>query len=151
MDDDLRAFRRVAVAFACRKRESADAGDTRQRFAPKAHRRDGRKVLGLLNLAGGMAFQAKERVVPVHTDAVIGDANQAAPARLNFHRDAADLRVERVFDEFLDDTRRTFNHFAGGDLVGDLFRQEANPVHADKLKPTRGKSNAISLAKAISP
>src|SRR5207302_1012287 len=34
VDDDLRAFRLVAVAFACRKRESADAGDTRQRFAP---------------------------------------------------------------------------------------------------------------------
>ena len=141
MDDDLRAFRRIAVAFARRQRESADAGDARQCFAAKAHGRDGGEVFGFLDFAGGMAFEGQQRIVPAHAGAVVGDANQAASARLNFHGDAAGPGVERVFDEFLDHARGTIDHFAGGDLVGDLFRQEANAVHGDKLKPARRKSN----------
>ena len=38
--------------------------------------------------------------------------------------------VERVFDEFLHDARGPFNHLAGGDLIGDVFGQQADAVHA---------------------
>ena len=38
--------------------------------------------------------------------------------------------VERVFDQFLHDAGGALDHFAGGDLVGDLFGQQADAVHA---------------------
>jgi hypothetical protein len=34
---------------------------------------------------------------------------------------AARVSVEGILDEFLDDGRRPLNHFAGGDLVGDML------------------------------
>ena len=130
VQDDLRGLGRTGVAFTGRQREPADAGDARQRFTAKAHRRNGLQILRSLDFAGGVSFQAKQRVVPAHPHAVVRDANQAAAASLDFHRDAARLRVERVFDQFLDHTGGALDHFAGGDLVGDLFGQQANAVHA---------------------
>ena len=43
-----------------------------------------------------MAFQAEQRVVAAHARAVVGHANQAAPARLDFHV----MRVASASSEF---------------------------------------------------
>ena len=123
VNDDLRGLRGIAVAFASRQREPADTGDARQGFAAKTHGRNGRKVFGFPDFAGRVPFQAEQRIVLAHADAVVRDADQAASAGLNFHGDSAGLRVQRVFDEFLDHAGGTLDHFSGSNLVGDLFRQ----------------------------
>ncbi len=128
VDDDLRGVG-VRVALAGGQGQAADAGDARQGLAAKAHRGDGAEVFGALNFAGGVAFQAEERVVAVHAGAVVGDADEAASARLDDDVDAGGLRVEGVLDQLLDDAGRPFHHFARGDLVGDLFGQQADAVH----------------------
>ena len=100
------------------------------RLAAKTHRGDGRQIFGALNFARRMAFEREQRVVAAHAPAVVGHADQAASARADFHDDFLRLGVERIFDEFLDDAGRPFHHFAGGDLVGDLFGKEPDAVHA---------------------
>ena len=75
-----------------------------------------------------MAFEAKQRVVAAHAGAVIGHADEAAPAGLDFHRDARRPGVERIFNQFLHDTGRPLNHLAGGDLVGDLLGKQPDYI-----------------------
>ena len=76
-----------------------------------------------------MAFEAEQRVVAAHAEAVVSDADEAASAGADFDGDFFGVRIEGVFDEFLDDARGAFDHFAGGDLVGDLFGEKMDSVH----------------------
>ena len=128
-----------SVALARGEREPADAGDAGQRFAAKSHRRDGGQVFGFPDFAGGVPFEAEQGVVAAHAQAVVDHAHEAAPAGLDFHRDARGLRIERVLDEFLHDAGRPLNHLAGGDLIGDLFGQQADAVHCGGRVARAGK------------
>ena len=98
-------------------------------FAAKTHRGDGRQIFGALNFAGGVAFEAEQRVVAAHAEAVVGHANETASARADFDGDFFRVGVERIFDQLLHDAGGPFDHFAGGDLVGDLFGKELDAVH----------------------
>ena len=71
--------------------------------------------------------------------AVVGHANEAASAGLDFHGDARGLGIERVFDQFLHDAGGAFHHFAGGDLVGDVFGKQADAVHETATFSVRGE------------
>jgi hypothetical protein len=82
-----------------------------------------------LNFARGVAFQAKQRVIPAHADAVISYSNQASPAGPNFDCDASRLSIESVFDQFLDDACRPFDDFARRDLVGDMIGKQSDTIH----------------------
>src|SRR5437870_5625500 len=83
-DDDLGAFRRFRFPLAGGQGEAADAGDAGQSFSAEAHGGDDGEVLGLANFAGGVAFQREQRIVPAHSGAIVGDADEAPSARLNF-------------------------------------------------------------------
>jgi hypothetical protein len=83
--------------------------------------RDGGQILGAHDLAGGVAFEAEQGVVAIHADAIVGHANEAASSGLHLDADARGLGVEGVFDQFLDHTGRPLDHFAGRDLVRDVF------------------------------
>jgi hypothetical protein len=74
-------------------------------------------------------FQAEQRVVAAHAEAVVHHAHEAAPPRLNLHRYARSLGIQRILDQLFHDAGRTLNHFAGGDLIGHLLGQQADAVH----------------------
>ena len=80
-----------------------------------------------------MAFETKQRVVATHAETVVGHANEAAPARADFDSDFFCIRVERIFDQFLHDAGRPFDHFTGGDLVGDLFGKKLDAIHVETI------------------
>ena len=80
-----------------------------------------------------MAFETKQRVVAAHAEAVVGHANKAASARANFDGDFLHIGIEGIFNQLLDDARRTFNHFAGGDLIGDLIGKKLDSVHVETI------------------
>ena len=69
---------------------------------------------------------ASSRLMP---GAVVGHADETASAGLDFDGDFFGAGIERIFDEFLHDAGGAFDHFAGGDLVGDLFGKQADAVH----------------------
>ena len=48
---------------------------------------------------------------------IVKHAHQPRTAALNVDVDRTRARIERVLDDFLDEGRRTLDHFAGGDLV----------------------------------
>ena len=143
MDGDLGGFRRLAGAFASDECEPADTGDAGERFAAETHRGNGGEVFGPVNLAGGMAFETEQGIVLAHADAVVSHADEAASAGLDLDRDPARLRVQGVFDQFLDHAGGPLDHFAGSDLVGDLFGEEPDAVHAGKLSTSFPKYNRV--------
>ena len=76
-----------------------------------------------------MALEGQQRVVAVHALAVVGDADESAPACLDLDADAIGAGVQRVLQQFFDDRGRPVHHFAGGDLVGNLVGKYADAAH----------------------
>ena len=76
-----------------------------------------------------MAFEAEQRVVAAHAEAIVGDADQTASARLNLHGNFFRVGIEGIFHQFLDDACGPLDNFAGGDLIRDVLGQQADAVH----------------------
>jgi hypothetical protein len=125
---------RGAPPRAARQREAGDGANGRQRLAAEAQRRDGVQVLVVLELGGRMALERQRQLLRRHADAVVGDADQRAPAVAQVDGDSGGAGVERVFDQLLDGRGRALDDLAGGDLVDQVVRQ---PSDADQWPPRR--------------
>ncbi len=68
-----------------------------------------------------MAVDGQRKIGRRHAAAVVGDADPPPPAAIGEDVDPAGAGVDGVLDQFLDHARGTFDHFAGGDAVDDLF------------------------------
>ena len=117
-------FRRVGL-----EREAGDAGDGGQRFAAETERGDGEEVFDARQFRGGVALEGEHGVIAQHAAAVIGDTEQAAAAGLGFDGDGGGTGVERIFEEFLDDGGGPLDDFAGGNLIRNGVREDANSAH----------------------
>ena len=73
-----------------------------------------------------MALDAEREIRFVHAAPVVGDADEAPPARLDRDVDAPRAGVERVLDEFLDRRSRPLDHLARGDAVDEQRIEAAN-------------------------
>jgi hypothetical protein len=105
--------------------EPRHRADRRQRLAAEAERADVEQVV-VGQLRGGVAVDRKREVAARHAGAVVGDADEPAPAAVGHHLDAAGAGVERVLDQLLDHARRALDHLAGGDAIDDAFGQLAD-------------------------
>ena len=88
-----------------------------------------------------MTLEGEQRIVALHADAVVADANRLAAALLDGDVDRRGAGVERVLDQLLHGRRWSLDHLAGGDLVcdrrwehcdarhGEGYRTGANPVN----------------------
>ena len=68
-----------------------------------------------------MTFERQQRVIPAHAEAVIRHDNRRPSPTLDRDCDAMRVSIERVLDKFLHDRSRPLHHFAGRDLVGNMF------------------------------
>jgi len=107
--------------------EPGDRGDRGQGLAAKPERIDARQI-AVGNFRGRMALDAEFEIGPVHSDAVVADADQIAPARLDGDVDAPGAGVERVLDELLHRRGGPLDHFARSDPI-DQQRIEAADGH----------------------
>ena len=76
-----------------------------------------------------MAAEAEGGVLGGHALAVVPDGDEPLPAVEELDADLGRPGVEGVLDELLDDGDRPFDDLAGGDLPGELGRQDANSLH----------------------
>ena len=121
------------------QRDAGHRGDGGQRLAAKAQRGDGEQVVGGAQLGGGVALEGQQGVVAVHALAVVGDADELAPARLDLDADAVGAGVQSVLQQLLHHRGRPVHHLAGGDLVGNLVGEYADAAHT-LLRVTQGVS-----------
>ena len=102
-------------------RDRRDAG---QRFAAEPERVDRGEIVGALNLARGVTLEREPRILRAHPFAVVLDAHEPLAAQLDVDLDAPRAGVDGVFDELFDDRCRPLDHLAGGDLIGEIGREE---------------------------
>ena len=114
--------------------EARHGSDRWQRLPPETEGRDGEEIL-VGELRGGMALDRQREVVGAHAAAVIGNADETAPAGLDDDIDARGAGIERVLDELLDGRGRPLDHLASGDAV-DEDRVEATNRHEAKAVTT---------------
>ncbi len=76
-----------------------------------------------------MAFEGQQRVVAHHAAAVVGDLDELLAPGLNLDLNAGGAGIERIFEQLLGHRSRTLHHFAGGDLVGNVFRKNVDSAH----------------------
>ncbi len=104
--------------------DAGDAGDRRQRLAAEAQSGD-RVDLVAGQLGGGVALERQRDVGRRHAAAVVGDLDPGKTALAQRHRDPLGAGVDRILDQLLQRTGRSFHHFTGGDAVDEVLGQAA--------------------------
>ncbi len=107
-----------------------DAADGGEGLAAEAEGADAEQVVGVAELAGGVAGEGQRQVVGGDAAAVVGDADQLGAALLQVDVDALRAGINGVFEEFFDDAGGPFDDLAGGDLGDDTRWQLLDPRHA---------------------
>ncbi|MCZ7607083.1 MAG: hypothetical protein M5U25_13635 [Planctomycetota bacterium] len=125
----LELQRHGRVAGAGGDARAADALDAGQRLAAEAVGQHPEQLLDTAELAGGVGLEGQLQVFGVHADAVVGHADQGLAGVHQLHVHAGGAGVQGVFHQFLDHAGRAFHHLAGGDLVGELGRQQLDAGH----------------------
>jgi len=117
----------AARVFEQKPRDGRDGG---KRFAAESQSRDGEEVFHVAQFAGSVALEGQQGVVAEHAAAIVDDADEAAAAGFHFHADVGGAGVEGIFEQFLHYRGGPFDHFSGGDFVGDLVGEDANAAQA---------------------
>ena len=118
-----------------------------QRLAAETQRHDGLEVIEACDLAGRVPGQCQRHFVTRDSGTVIADTDQLLTARHEIDLDRPRAGIQAVFDELLDDRRRSLNDLAGRDLVDEVSGKLANGHHAILSEvATARKATACRLA-----
>src|SRR6266496_3462868 len=89
-----------SASLARSQAESRHAGDAWQRFTPKSQRSDCLKISCRTNLTCSVPLERKQRIVAVHSAAVVDHANQRNSSATNDDVNFLRAGVNAVFDQF---------------------------------------------------
>ncbi len=131
--DDARIHANLGAALAAPRAraqpEVRDRCDRRQRLTAETKSDDRPEIIRALDLAGRVPFEAQPRILGIHADAVVFDANHLLAAVFGGDDDARRLGVDRVLDELFDNGRGPLDHFTGRDLIREIVWQPGNAAH----------------------
>ncbi len=100
------------------QRQARNGADARQRLAAKAQADDRFQIVQRRDFTGGVTRERHRQFRFADAAAVVTDANQLRAALFNIDIDTRGASIEAIFHQFLNDRRRSLDHFTGGDLVG---------------------------------
>ena len=126
VDDQLGA--QLGVTAACAQFHLGDGGYRGQSLAAETHRVQREQVLGIAYLAGAMAFKGQACVGLAHPHPVVDNLDECAARILEDNLDVGCLGINGVLHQFLDDTGRALDDFAGSNLVGYRIGQQFNHI-----------------------
>jgi len=97
-----------------------------QRLAAKAERGDALQIVERGNFRGGVTCQRQRQFVTRNTATVVADAYQFDAAFLKLYLDRLTAGIKRVFEQFLEYRRRTFDDLACGNLADQQVGEKMN-------------------------
>jgi hypothetical protein len=119
----------VPASRAAAQHEMRHGGNRGQRFATKPERQNRRQVFRAPDLARRVPLDCERGVVRLHSLAVVLYANALLSTELDVNHDPVRAGVDRVFNQLLDDRRRTLDDLAGGNLVGEVRGEAGDSAH----------------------
>ena len=99
-----------------------NGSDGSQRLAAEAHGVDGKEVVGLVNLRGGVTFKADSGIAVAHAAAVVNHLYQRAAGILHYQLNLGGPSVQRILQQLLYGRGRPVHHLAGRNLIGHTIR-----------------------------
>ena len=81
-----------------------------------------------------MTLKSQQGIVASHAMAIVGNADQLAPASLDLNANARCFGIQRVLQQLFHHRRGPLHHLARGDLVGNLVGKDADATHAAILR-----------------
>jgi len=115
--------------------EVAHPGDRSERLASEAKSANAKKVVFVGQFTGSMTRYGKWQLICRNAAAIVHDADELAAAFEQLDNNSRGTRVDRVFHQFLNRASRTFEHFAGGDLIDEFGWQGTNHRHREGVGP----------------
>ena len=125
-------------SLAGQQSQAGDRGDAWQGFAPKAEGLNPGDIGGAGNLAGGKTLTRQADIFGGHARTVIGDLDQPPTALLDLDSNRVGAGIQGVFNEFLDHAGRSLNDLAGGNLLLNVWGQNAD-FHVCPRQPSRSR------------
>ena len=106
-------------------RHGRDAG---QRLAPEAQRADAKQVFGAADFAGGVALQAHAGIGGAHAGAVVDYLHQLLAGLFHNELHLGGAGIDGIFQQLLHHRGGALHHFAGRNLVGEVFGKQVNDI-----------------------
>src|SRR5882724_9626477 len=97
-----------------------------QGFPAEPERRNGSQILRATDLRGCVALKGKQRIVANHAFAVIRNFQKPPATTLDVNGDPGRRRIDCILNKLLSDRSWPLDHFAGGDLIGNMIGKDAN-------------------------
>ena len=124
------AFRRMALLHEAADRPACPREDLRVVLVAEVADTVVRVQHVARELGRAVAGHGERQLVAAHALAVVGDADQALAAAGGDDVDPLRTGIERVLHQLLHHRRRPLHHLAGGDLVDQVVREDADaPRH----------------------
>ncbi len=124
------------AGVAGRDGELGHRADRGQGLAAESQRANAQQVF-IVELGSRVTFDRQREIRAGHAATIVGDGDFSPAAAVGEDLDPARTGVDGVFDQLLDDARRTLHHLARGDAVDDLFGQLSDG-HSGSLAKTAG-------------
>ena len=98
--------------------------NARQGFSPESKGSHPVKIIEFGNFARGVAGKGQSNILGIDTAPIVGKPDQFTTASFQFNCDFCRSCIQGIFQELLDDGRRSLHNLAGGNSVGQCFREK---------------------------
>jgi hypothetical protein len=102
--------------------------DAGQRLAPETQRTDAKQVFGRADFAGGVALQAHPGIGGRHARAVVDHLHKLLTRFFHNELNLSGASIDGIFQQLLHHGGGALHHFAGRNLVGEVFGKQVNNI-----------------------
>ena len=114
---------------ACFQHQPRNRSNRGQRLPAKSQGGYRKQIIGRAELRSRVPLEGQQRVIVVHSAAVVHHANQPFAARFRLDANRSRSGVNRVFEKLFYNRRGPFHNFASRNLISDILGKYADSAH----------------------
>ena len=124
--------------------EPRDAGDRGEGFAAKSEGPHAHEIIELADLRRGMPLQRQQGVFARHAATVVAHLDPLLAAVFEQDLDRVGAGVDGVLHQLLDHRCGPLDDLAGGNLIHQLIRENADAGHFQIIEVARSRGCVVS-------